>query len=132
MNTPDLTSFGTISLGGLIKLLERRDPEQSVQFDFCGFIPTTVASYRGYYEHLALSYEQHRYDLEPGSDTVAALLKTLRAANGATYEGWKGGLYEMGLETPVWVAPSGECFGTSIVGLAECGYMVVLATGYVS
>ncbi len=140
MSTVDLTLFGTISLGGLIKLLERRDPEQDVMFNFCGFVPTTVASYRGYYDHLALGYAPHGSGrIEPGAavptrqaPTAGSLLARLSAANGATYQGYKGGSYRMELETPLWVATPGECQGTTILGLDDCDYIAVIMTGYKS
>jgi hypothetical protein len=58
-------------------------------------------SYRGYYEQLAL---------EPVSGTtdVQDVLRSLRRANGHTYEGWKGGSYRMGPDTPVHVAAKGS------------------------
>jgi hypothetical protein len=125
MNTPDLTPFGTISLGGLITMLERRDSTDSVYFDFCHLVPTSVASYRGYYDHLALDYEAGR------SETVAGLLQTLRAAVGGKYDGYKGGTYTMDMETPIWVSAWGESSGTAIVGLADCDYTTVIDTRWV-
>lgn len=125
MTKPDLTPFGTISLGGLIALLERRDPTHSVWFDFCHFVPTSVDSYRGYYDHLALDYEADK------SETVAGLISTLRNAVGIKLDGYKGGTYRMDVETPIWVSHWGESSGTAIVGLAECDYSTVLETRWV-
>lgn len=103
---------GTVSLGALIDALSNLKAGATVWYDFVHLIPTTVASYRGYYDHLALGYGE-------GQMTVAQLLSNLREAlvPGKTYEGWKGGEYQMSRETPVWVANPGESGSTAIVGL---------------
>src|SRR5690606_12034716 len=57
--------------------------------------------YRGYYERLAV---------EPASNvTVGEMLADLRGAIGATYEGYKGGEYEMGEWSDVYLAEYGTC-----------------------
>lgn len=57
-------------------------------------------SYRGYYYELAFS---------PADNvTVGAMLEAARSANGATYEGWKGGGFTMGLSSEVHLAADGE------------------------
>lgn len=126
MSAPDLTMHGTISLGGLISRLGRRPSDQCVYFDFANFVPTDVDSYRGYYDHLALDF-----DSKPVRATVAGLLKTLRGACGREFHGYKGGLYVMGLETPIWVAAWGESTSTAIVGLADCDYSTVIETRWI-
>lgn len=57
-------------------------------------------SYRGYYHEIAfeLNYTTHAH----------SLLATCERALGETYQGWKGGDYTMGDETPVWVAERGS------------------------
>lgn len=112
-----------ITLGALIKLLEAKDGNSLVSFDFGGFRVTGIDSYRGYYEQLAVGYS------EGVGLTVTELLTKLREAVGKTFTGYKGGEYRMGLETPMWAANYSECHSTAIVGLAETpNYAAVLRT----
>lgn len=119
---------GQLNLGQLIALLEKFPEDHQVVYDFAGLQPTTLQSYRGYYEHLALG---HTREMSYGSMSVVELLRRLKAAVGVTFEGYKGGSYVMGLETPLWVANSGETGGTAIIGAADTGSVVVLLTAYV-
>jgi hypothetical protein len=121
----DLTVFGPISLGGLIDRLKKCPPEREVMFDWCGMGPVNFGSYRGYYDHLALSYE------DGARITAGDLLELAEAEVGATHSGWKGGTFRMDRNTPVWVANSGDCWGTGIVDVdsgGEDGWRVVLLT----
>jgi hypothetical protein len=102
------------TLGQLIDALKKQPKDAIVSYEFGYFAPTTLASYRGYYEDLALGYVEPEYAKRP---TVASLLVELEAAVGATFEGWKGGQYRMDRDTPVYVANPGECPGTGIVGV---------------
>ena len=94
--------------------------------------PLSANSYRGYYDHLALSYWNEDIGQDKRAPTVGALVATLETANGKTYEGYKGGNYKMNLETPVWVDNWGDCTSTAIVGIVSLGsYRVVLQTATV-
>jgi hypothetical protein len=120
-----------ISLGKLIKLLELEKQDNHVQFDFGGFEPTSLASYRGYYEQLALGFQEATWDDK--SPTVKSVLQELKNAIGKTYEGYKGGDYKMSEDTHLWVANYGEAnstaiVGLAIVGLANCDSMTVIET----
>lgn len=119
MNDTDerLTLHGTISLGGLIRLLEKRPKDEEVRYDFGWFAPEGLDSYRGYYDHLALGYAEECDDIK--DITVADLLALLHQADGKTFEGYKGGTFRMALDTPVWVARWGECPGTGITGIYD-------------
>ena len=125
-----------INLGQLIDALSAISPTfndppepKSVFFEFGGLMPTTLASYRGFYDHLALGYTpDHDF---PSRVTVDGLLKQLKDALGHTFTGYKGGEYEMRRTTPMWASNWGECFGTAITGVKDCGYMVVIQTAYV-
>ncbi len=124
MKELDLTFRGTTSLGSLIDALKECAPGAEVQFDFCYIVPTTLASYRGYYEDLALGWQ----DKGP-TKTVAGLIEQLEGAIGDTYEGWKGGDYTMHRGSSIWVANRGEAGGTAIVGLNDETYHgVILVT----
>lgn len=122
-----LTVYGTLSLGGLIELLEQRPKDEVVRFDFGYFVPRSFHSYRGFYGHLALSYMDAPVDV-----TVELLLHRLRDAIDKTFEGYKGGSFRMHLQTPIWVAEEDEAPSTAIIGIADCHYMTILETRWVS
>ena len=57
-------------------------------------------SYRGYYDRLAFA---------PASNvSIRSMLACAREANGATYQGYKGGEYEMGDLTDCYLASYGN------------------------
>jgi hypothetical protein len=56
----------------------------------------------------------------------------LKGALGTTYGGYKGGDFTMYDDSPLWVANYGECSGTTILGLADCDYQTIIATGFAS
>lgn len=114
--------FGTTTLGALIDALKRRDATHSVYFDFAGFVPAGIDSYRGYYDHLAIGFAS------AFAKPVTALLGDLLACDGQTFEGYKGGRYRMNLDTPIWVANRGETGSTAIVGIADAEWVTVIRT----
>ncbi len=101
------------TLGSLIKALEEIEDKTSyISFDFPGVYPTTLASYRGYYEDLALGYE---VGYSAGNNTtVQKLLDEARLCIGKTYTGWKGGEFTMDEDSTLWVSNQGECTGMAI------------------
>lgn len=111
----------SITLGELISELEKRPQEQSICYDFGGLLPSYVSSWRGVYAHLALGWEDYyqRQRRKPKSErpSVAEILADLKSAVGQTFEGWKGGEFEMGLRTPVWCDNCGTATSTGIVGV---------------
>jgi hypothetical protein len=113
------------TLGQLIDALEAvEDKTNAVRFDFCNMVPTTLDSYRGYYEDLALGWEpQHGYP-EP---TVPMLLEVLKDQIGTTVHGWKGGDYIVSRDQILFVANPGETGSTVIVGV-DNGYFTVIRT----
>jgi len=116
-----------MTLGALIQQLASCAPNADVRFDFCGFVPKGLASYRGYYDQLALGYA----NCQDERTTVEKLLTELRGAVGKTFHGYKGGNYKMTLETEVWVSPYNEASGTRIDHvIVEGDYLVILATRY--
>ena len=122
-----------LTLGQIIDKLQAIDPmtesgaNKYVEYSFGYMRPTTLDSYRGYYDQLALGY----MDKGPAI-TVKELLVELQEAlrQLKTYEGWKGGTYSMDRKTPVWVANPGNTCSTVIVDIIDEGYKVVLITGY--
>lgn len=127
----DLSAFGTTTLGSLIDILKRCPPEADVQYDFCYLAPTTVDSYRGYYDHLALGWTD-KYEGEGHWPKVKDLLPILERAVGHAYQGYKGGEYVMDSGTPLWVANYSHSGGTGIIGVEiEGKHSVVLVTSKV-
>jgi hypothetical protein len=98
-----------MTLGELIKRLEKVDPKQEVKMGF-----SNPHSYRGYYDELAF---------EPQEDTtVGEMLDWAKSAVGATYTGYKGGEYTMSEWTEVWLATYGQ--GGEGIGGVLLDYMV--------
>lgn len=112
-------------LGEIISMLEACDVGARVEFDFGGFEPTELDSYRGYYSDLAIGFS------ESGGMTAGALLAELRDADGAVFEGYKGGEYRMDRSTPVWVANHGRVHGVAVIGVNDQGWRVVLRTAMI-
>ena len=128
-----------LSLGKLISEFERfdlrdsRDEIKTVRFDFGSAIPSTLDSYRGSYDELALGYKLTGYDNNEGHfDECKAdeFVKHLKEAIGKEYTGWKGGEYIMRENTPVWVANSGNSGSTGIMGVIDNGYEFIIITGH--
>lgn len=131
-----------MTLGELIKKLEAVEPkqgddEQSVVFDFEFLAPTTLDSWRGSYDELAIGWTYRGYapegcpDHNGSNDTkLTGFLKELKDAVGKTFEGWKGGDFVMTETTPIWVANPGNTGNTGITEVVDNGYEVILMTGY--
>lgn len=113
-----------LNLGQVITLLSKRPGDHLCAFDFGGTRPAGVGSYRGFYEDLAIGFE------EDNSATVAEVLATLKAAIGETFHGWKGGEYRMKESSTVWVANRGNTSDTFIKGLRDCDYMTIIETDW--
>jgi len=115
-----------LTVSELIASLEVcRDHSVSVRFDFCGFEPSgDWHSYRGYYEDLAIGYEESSSDPRKVSDIIAML----RDALGKTLHGYKGGEWTVTGDTAVWVDSHGRATGTGVVGVRDLGYLVIIET----
>lgn len=87
------------------------DPEVSVG---------STDSYRGYYADMAL---------QPSRTQISAdkLYVILKLAHGSTFEGYKGGDFEMEGDTPLWVAAYGST-GRALMGASEVDGRLVLHT----
>lgn len=131
-DSPQLTLGNFISCLSKIKETEVDQESISVQFDFGSAIPTTLGSWRGSYDELALGYELTGYSGEGdyGSMTVDKLLEELEGAIGKTFTGWKGGDFVMSKDTPIWVSNTGDASETGIVGVLNLGYKIVILTSY--
>ncbi len=128
-----------LTLGVLIEEVERAGikkedgEEKDVQYDFGTAIPTTLDSWRGAYDELALGYKLTGYDNheEHMSEIRAgAFLAELKSALGKPFTGWKGGDYTMTEKTPVWVANPGDAGNTGIISVLDDGWRLVILTGF--
>lgn len=115
--------YDTLTLGELIDEISLAEPAATVQFDFCYLVPTTVKSYRGYYDHLAIGWSDNGE-----LPSVLEVLNNLREAVGEVFVGYKGGEYRMGLHTPVWVANYGETGSAAIDWIDRNGSQVIIHT----
>lgn len=114
----------SITLGKLIAHLELENPNDEVEFDFCGAAPTRFASYRGDYSELALGHDITGAKPQKVSDLLAAA----RGCIGKTFEGYKGGDFIMHPHTPVRVDNWGEWTSTHITGVESGSGTVILVT----
>jgi hypothetical protein len=115
------------TLGRLITRLAACNPDVRVVYDFPDMAPNIedIGSWRGIYAELAIGHHRAQGENAP---TVADLLAALRAAVGATFEGYKGGDYVMSESTPVWVSNYGCSDHTAVTGVIDHKYEVVLTT----
>ncbi|MBV5269031.1 MAG: hypothetical protein JZU55_02770 [Afipia sp.] len=100
-----------MNLGQFIETLARAPSGAEVHIDALSLSPTKFSSYRGSYDHLALGWA------EDGSCVVSDLLAAARACVGATFEGYKGGDYVMGNNTPIYISNYGRVGNLVISGL---------------
>ena len=114
----------TIRLGELIEQLKRQPPDNNISFDFMGFSPREINSWRGDYSELALGY-----DGEYGV-TVKDILEQCEMALIREFDGYKGGEYKMSPNTRVWVGNWGEYHNyTGISGVETISdHMTVIHT----
>jgi hypothetical protein len=98
-----------LTLGKLTEALENTVPAREVRTDTGSGIGREH-SYRGYYDDLSFAAVEH--------STAGDLLKACKRAATDTYEGWKGGDFTYGPDTPLWFAEHG-CCGLAIVGLRD-------------
>lgn len=116
-----------LTLGELILTLEQwpGDSSRDVMFDFGYLYPDGLGSYRGYYDELAIRFTDER------GATIGSFLGELRQAEGATFQGYKGGSYEMTSETPLWAANYGEANQTGVIGVDDWHGSAILLTAHV-
>lgn len=107
-----------LTLGQLIDALQTAKRTATVVFsDDTSASPGDFLSYRGYYADLAIQSVPHA--------TVQDVYEHARLALNNSFEGYKGGTFHMGEDTPLWVSEYGSASGRAIVGI-EVGETVVL------
>lgn len=142
------------TIGALRSALATLDPDAEVFID--NRRPTALSSYRGYYDHLAIERgaTEHAetaldepgdpFELNmagygtytPGSNevrikhpaTVREVAKALDLADGATFEGYKGGQFTMCPDSDLWVSEYGTCDRLRIAGVEVLPGRVDLVT----
>lgn len=119
-----------LTIGQLISCLEDGPSDHPVRFDFGNFVPTSVHSYRGFYEDLAIGYVAR--DGNHFHIYVSEMLDLLRAAVGQLHCGYKGGLYLASKDSVLWVANRGETTGTIVTGVDSDDHVTVIDTGWAS
>ena len=95
-----------LTLGKLIDRLAALSPEICVCLG-------TPNSYRGYYDDLSF---------EPTTQAIPAreALALCKGAMGEVFQGYKGGDYQMGRNTPIWIADYGSC-GDKLLAVMDDG-----------
>lgn len=110
-----------MTLGKMLRALEGCDADMPVVFGGADAgSPSHAHSYRGYYSDLS-------FERSDSAVTVAEFKKQCSRAVGATYEGYKGGDFVMGDDTPLWCASYGSC-GNAIIDLSTVDGKVILTT----
>jgi len=132
-----------LTLSELVGRLEAITPEwefrgekhpKLVYFDFAETAVGRPTSWRGSYAELALTFNElergayYGYKVSHLADVLQDLKALLRPGN--TLQGWKGGEYQMTVDTPVWVAPWGQSSRTAVVGTRDLGVEVVIDTDW--
>lgn len=122
--TEALKTSSQLLLGELILKVEAvKDKGLKVFFDFSNAHPAGLRSWRGSYEELAIEYEVDGNPL-----TVEIFLQQLKDAVGSVFQGYKGGDFRMGKNTPVWAANYGDSGNAGVVDVAEEQNKVILKT----
>lgn len=144
---------GAMSMGDLCTALGTMPPGAPIVIDgaYGDRTPTSLYSYRGYYERLSLGWGADEHEetrlvgggepnwYEPGTlsgaselqikspAAVGDMLDALNTANGAEFEGYKGGQFEMNWGTWIHVADYGST-GPAVVGvkMRDDGTAVIL------
>lgn len=117
-----------LTLETVIRTFKSVPSDKLVYFDFGNFVPTTLGSYRGYYNELALGYD-NTFNYQ--SPRAGELLTKLDLAVGRSFPGWKGGEYIMDKYTPVWAANSGEATSCGIVGFIDAGWSIIIQMAWI-
>lgn len=117
MTASRLSVLGVITLGELIRKLKKAKTDAKVRYDFCDLVPGELASYRGFYDQLALGWSERRHYASDAVPTAGSLLNHCEAAVDQIFQGYKGGDFKMDADTAVWVDNWGEWTSTGIVGV---------------
>ena len=78
-----------------------------------------IHSYRGYHDEISIAGVRR---------PVPQALAECKKANGKAFRGWKGGMFVMNLNTPIWLSSAGECSNRYLTAINDDGSIEV---GYV-
>jgi hypothetical protein len=126
-----LANSDQLTLGELILKLEpivknqKGNEESRVRYDFEYLFPTSIDSWRGSYNELALNFRTHGEKMK-----VSDFLKMLKDCIGKEFTGYKGGEFKMHKGTPIWVANYSHAGNTAVIDVIDKEYAVILVTGY--
>jgi hypothetical protein len=126
-----LANSDQLTLGELILKLEpivknQKDGDEAiVRYDFEYLFPTSIDSWRGSYDELALNFQTQGEEMK-----VSEFLNMLKECIGKTFTGYKGGDFTMHKGTPIWVANYSHSGNTAVIDVVDNGYVVLLITGY--
>ena len=120
-NFEELLTLGEL-IDGLQKIVDADESDKMV-ITTGGTYVSGFSSYRGNYQELAI-VPSGGYSSE--SLTVAQFLTKAKEADGARFDGWKGGEYLMTRENGLWLAHVGECPGIGIEKMQDTKYHFVL------
>lgn len=95
----------------------KRGDDEYLSFDWGSAYPSTIDSYRGYYEHVGIGF-----DGSHGGCKAGDFLKKLEDALHTDMTGWKGGEYTIHDRCEVWVACNGCTSRTRIVDVQPREY----------
>lgn len=140
----NMLRHGAMTLGDMLEKLDAMPQDMKVFIDSPkGVMPGSLASYRGYYDRLAidwltevdlpdspvLHYMENGTDVSevalPRVPTVKDMAKALRLCVGNRFYGYKGGSYLMDDETWVHVAAYGET-GPAVVDITTVADLAVV------
>jgi hypothetical protein len=100
-----------MTLGEIIQELKKHNPSLIVPKGWA-----KGRSFRGYYEDLAFEPKDNA--------TIGEMLKDAEDALGKTFDGYKGGEYEMGEFTDCWICEYGTSNGAQKIGKILLDYMI--------
>lgn len=106
-----------MTLGEFIDVLKEIPEGSQIIYKAFGCLPGKLASYRGYYEDLALDVLGPEYNK---AIPVSEVLKECEEAIGKVFTGWKGGDYEASRDTLLWASNTGSCTNMAIIAVEEC------------
>lgn len=104
------------------KNYKEKETPKKVVFQFEYLTPTGVSSWRGSYRELALEFDGDK------SFTHEEFTNLLKETVGNTFQGYKGGDYVMGKNTPIWVANYGNSGETAVVDVISTEYDTQIVT----
>lgn len=118
-----------MTIGLLIdELGEIEDKEKIVIFDFGGFYPGRIHSWRGAYDYPALSFHGDYNEAPSVQDLISELRQSI--LTGTIHIGWKGGEFCYDENSRLFVSAVGEANNTGISAVLDSGYHIVLSTIY--